>query len=154
MRDFLHEAFRGEQFGIAFFSAFAEQAKNEEELEKWLVLIELERHTAQLLKTWLDENGQVCDEYDAEMQVRGRDKASSWLDLEWHTLMDNMAPWIEDYAISYRERATSALPEMFQICDMLAAHEEAIFSFVQAEKLGEDDSLKAVRVFMKEYPIT
>jgi len=34
---------------------------------------------------------------------------------------------------------------------MTAAHEEAILAFVQAERAGDSDSLKAVRTFMENY---
>jgi hypothetical protein len=34
----------------------------------------------------------------------------------------------------------------------MATHEEAIFYFVRAERAGDEDSLKAVRKFMINFP--
>ena len=151
VKEFLYEAYRGELFGIAFFSAFAETAEGSEAHEKWLALIELEHHTAALLKRWLERNGQVCAAKDPEMEAHGRETALPWLALDWNSLMATMAPWIEGYAIKYRDRADGAPPELYWICDMVAAHEEAILSFVLAEQSGKGDSLKAVQAFMTNY---
>ena len=151
MQEFLYEAYRGELFGIAFFKAFADSAKDSEERDKWQCLIELERHTAALLKTWLERNGQVCATDDPEMEAKGRQTAAPWLDLAWQPLMGTLGPWVEGYAIKYRQQAERAPVEQYQICDMTAAHEEAILSFLQVELAGERDSLKAIREFMANY---
>jgi len=151
MREFLYEAYRGELFGIEFFKAFAVQAKDVAERKKWLCLIDLELHTATLLKTWLNNNGQFCCWQDSEMEAKGRDTAAPWLDLDWQTLMETLDPWIEGYAVEYRQQAEAASVEQYWITDMAAAHEEAILAFVQAERAGENDSLKAVRAFMENY---
>jgi hypothetical protein len=151
MREFLVEAYRGELFGIEFFKAFSEKAKDVVERDKWMSLIELECHTAALLKTWLEQQGQACAADDPEMKTKGREIAAPWLDLPWQTLMDTLSPWIEGYAVKYRDKAESVPSDQYQICDMTAAHEEAIFAFVQSERAGERDSLKAVREFMNNY---
>lgn len=152
MGQFLYEAYRGELFGIEFFKAFAERSENKDEREKWQCLITLEEHTAALLKNWLEEEtGQVCCWQDAEMEAKGRETAEPWLSLAWQPLMETLAPWIEGYALKYREQAESAAPGQYKITDMTAAHEEAILSFVQAERAGQPDSLKAVRAFMENY---
>jgi len=151
VQELLYEAYRGELFGIAFFKAFAEKAKDSEERKKWQCLIELERHTAALLKTWLEQNGHICATVDPEMEAKGRQTAAPWLDLAWQALMDTLAPWIEEYAIKYRQQAERAPAEQYRVFDMTAAHEEAILSFLQAELAGEGDSLKAVREFMANY---
>lgn len=151
MQEFLYEAYRGELFEIAFFKAFAEKAKDSEERDKWQALIELERHTAALLKTWLERNGQVCTTDDPEMEAKGQQSAAPWLDLAWQPLMDTLGPWVEGYAIKYRQQAERVPVEQYRVFDMTAAHEEAIFSFLQAERAGEGDSLRAVRAFMASY---
>jgi len=149
----LYEAYRGELFGIEFFKAFAEQSKNPAECEKWECLIDLERHTASLLQTWLQSHGQPCTWSDPEMEDKGRATAAPWLALGWNKLMATLEPWIENYALKYRQEVTHAPAELYWVSDMTAAHEEAILAFVKAERAGDDDSLKAVREFMANYPV-
>lgn len=152
MVQFLHEAYRGELFGIEFFKAFAENAEDKRERQKWQWLVELEVYTATLLKKWLEEEaGLSCAWKDPEMEAKGREIAQPWLSLEWQELMETLDPWIEGYAIKYREMAEGAAPGHYRISDMAAAHEEAILSFVQAERAGKADSMKAVNDFMENY---
>lgn len=151
MHDFLYEVYRGELFGIEFFKAFAERAQNAEERQKWLSLVDLETHTATLLKTWLDNNDRPCAWEDPEMEAKGRDIAAPWLGLEWQPLMETLDPWIAGYAVQYREKADAAPADQRWISDMAATHEEAILAFVQAERAGDSESLKAVREFMENF---
>jgi len=151
MHEFLYKAFRGELFGIVFFKTFADHAKDSTERKKWLRLIDLEHRTATLLKSWLESNGQPCSWDDAEMEAKGRDMAALWLALEWQPLMAKLAPWIEGYAVEYRQLAETAPADQFRITDIVAVHEEAILAFVQAERAGESDSLKAAKEFMENF---
>ena len=116
-------------------------------------MIELEVRTATLLKNWLENEGQACSWDDPEMDVKGRETAAPWLGLEWQELMDTLDPWIEGYAIKYREQAQAAPADQYSIMDMTAAHEEAILSFVQTERAGQGDSLSAVKAFMENYQL-
>lgn len=153
MHNFLYETYRSELFGIAFFNAFAERAKNTEQRQKWQSLVDLEIHTATLLKTWLDNNGRPCEWEDPEMTAKGQGIAAPWLGLEWQALMETLENWITSYAVKYREEAKTAPAEQYWIYDMTATHEEAILVFVQAEKIGNNDSLQAVRDFMAKFPL-
>lgn len=153
MHEFIYEAYRGELFGIEFFNAFAEQTEHSREREKWQCLSELEVHTATLLKIWLEKNGQPCSWQDSEMEAKGREIAAPWLGMEWQALMEAMDPWIAGYAVEYRQKAESAPAEQSWITNMVAAHEEAILAFVQAERTGKTDSLQAVRAFMANYQV-
>lgn len=147
-----YDAYRGELCGIALFKALHDKSSVMMEREKWQILTELECHVATLLKNYLTKNGQIFAAVDFEMNIKGQQAAAIWLEMEWPQLMAALEPWIETYAIKYRKIADESPSEQYNLCNMMATHEEAIFYFVRAEREGDEDSLKAVRKFMINFP--
>ncbi len=147
-----YDAYRGELCGVALFKAFHDKSCVAIERGKWQMLTQLESHVATLLRNYLMKNGQVFAEVDSEMNIKGQQAAAAWLEMEWSQLMAALEPWIEAYAIKYRKIADESPSDQHNIYNMIATHEEAIFYFVRAERAGDEDSLKAVREFMINFP--
>jgi len=56
--------------------------------------------------------------------------------------MGTLAPWVEGYAIKFRQQTERAPAEQYRVFDMTAVHEEAIFSTSgtssRCSRCGED----------------
>lgn len=148
--DMLHKAYMGELFGVAFFKLFKERTQDLAEQRKWQRLIEVEERTAALLKGYLEPLGVWCPASDEAMASQGREQAAVWQDLDWLPLMEVLAPWIREYAEAYR-RAADGATEHRAPWLMVAAHEEALLFFAEAERHGEGDTLGAVTDFLDRY---
>jgi len=48
--------------------------------------------------------------------------------------MGTLAPWVEGYAITYRQQTERAPAEQYRVFDMTAVHEEAIFFYKRNEQ--------------------
>lgn len=146
----LYKAYMGELFGIAFFKAFRDRSTEPSKQRKWQQLVDVERRTGELLKEYLESLDIICPPSDAEMTKQGLEQAAKWIDLTWKPLMEELSPWIREYAKMYRRLADGAT-EHRALWHMVAAHEEALLAFVEAELDGVSDTLEPLRGFLQRY---
>ncbi|ELR66520.1 hypothetical protein C942_04218 [Photobacterium marinum] len=146
----LYSAYLGELYGIAFFTAFAEKYSNNSHANKWQKLIQIEQITAQRLKSGLEPLGKTCPDLHPEMELKGLCDAEKWLHLEWSELVDTMAPWVEPYALKYREQAQQA-SEHEALFTLVQEHEDAIWAFLKAEQKGDNNSTAILDHFINRY---
>ncbi len=146
----LHQAYMGELFGIAFFKVFKAKSTELSEQRKWQHLIDVEIRTAGLLKAYLEPLDIICPPSDAEMTKQGMEQAHKWIDLAWKPLMEELAPWIREYAEMYRRSANGAT-DHHAIWHMVADHEEALLAFVEAERDGGIDSIEPLCSFLQQH---
>ncbi|MGR5145066.1 hypothetical protein ACQKP8_00795 [Photobacterium alginatilyticum] len=146
----LFSAYLGELYGIAFFTAFAEKYSDDKHINKWQKLILVEQVTARHLKTGLEKLGISCPDSHPVMEDKGRHDAEKWLSLEWPDLVDTMASWVEPYALKYRHQAQRARQHS-ELFLLVQEHEDAIFSFLQAEQCQETNSQAALDNFLARY---
>ncbi|MCW8329032.1 hypothetical protein MD588_09450 [Photobacterium sp. SDRW27] len=146
----LYSAYLGELYGIAFFTAFAEKYSDDNHINKWQTLIQIEQITARHLKKGLERLGKVCPDVHMEMIEKGRRDAEHWLALDWETLINTMTPWVETYALKYRQQAIQAT-EHQALFQLVQEHEDAILAFLQAEQRQGIDSLAPLETFIGRY---
>jgi len=146
----LYTAYLGELYGIAFFTAFAEQYSDDSHINKWQKLILVEQITAQRLKTGLEPLGKVCPDVHPEMEEKGCRDADKWLALDWTSLINTMTPWVKTYALKYRQQANQAI-EHKALFQLIQEHEDAIFAFLQAEQQQDANSLAPLETFIHRY---
>ncbi|KLV09635.1 hypothetical protein ABT56_00720 [Photobacterium aquae] len=149
----LYSAYLGELYGIAFFTAFAQKYSNDSHINKWQHLIQVEQITANRLKNGLEAANYPCPSQDDEMENKGLEDAEKWLGLDWPTLIDTMIPWVEPYALRYREQAAAAT-EHKELFELVQAHEDAIYEFLLAEQHENDSGLAILADFIAAYAPT
>lgn len=146
----LFSAYRGELYGIAFFTAFAQQYSDDTHINKWQLLIQVEEVTAKLLKNGLTPLGMDCPQADPEMENKGVKDAENWLHLSWPALLDTLIPWVEPYAVRYRRQADDATVH-HDLYALVRDHEDAILNFLQAEKARPGTGLPYLQHFLTTY---
>ncbi|WP_299017493.1 hypothetical protein [uncultured Photobacterium sp.] len=149
----LYSAYLGELYGIAFFTAFAEKYSDNSHINKWQKLIQIEQITAQRLKAGLAPFGKDCPDIHPEMEEKGLQDANKWLHLEWTELVNTMTPWVEPYALKYREQAQQAQAH-HGLFTLVQEHEDAIWAFLKAEQQQDTDSLAPLEQFLSRYSDT
>ncbi|MGF1735569.1 hypothetical protein [Photobacterium satsumensis] len=148
--DPLYSAYLGELYGIAFFTAFANKYSDDNHIHKWQRLIKVEQITAAKLKTGLKAIGLTCPNHVAEMEVKGLRDAEQWLALDWETLVDTLAEWVEPYALRYRQQAADAT-EYRDLYLLVAEHEDAIWAFLHAEQKEAGSGVAILDAFIAQH---
>ncbi|MCG3864802.1 MULTISPECIES: hypothetical protein [unclassified Photobacterium] len=146
----LYNAYLGELYGIVFFNAFAEKYSDDSHNNKWQTLIKVEKLTAQRLKDGLEALGQICPDYDRDMEKKGLEDANKWLPLPWKELVDTMVPWVAPYQQRYQQQADEAT-EHLTLFTLVADHENAIYDYLLAEQQGNKNALDILTTFIKKY---
>lgn len=146
----LYTAYLGELYGIAFFSAFTEKYSDNQHINKWQTLLRVEQVTARLLKAGLESLGKPCPSVDTEMTEKGLREAEKWLELGWTELIDTMIPWVEPYALKYRQQARQAGSHQ-ALFQLVQEHEDAILAFLLAEQSQQGNSLAPLQHFLSRY---
>ncbi|MGF1688205.1 hypothetical protein L4C36_16175 [Photobacterium japonica] len=147
----LHAAYLGELYGIAFFTAFAQEYSDDTHIYKWQLLIQVEQITAKRLKNYLDPRGIACSTHDMAMENKGRQDAQKWIDRDWPTLMDTLVPWVKPYALRYRQDAAQAT-DHHAMFDLVQQHEDAIYAFLLAEQQATHSGTPHLEAFIARYP--
>ena len=146
----LRAAYLGELYGIAFFTAFAQKYSDDTHIYKWQLLIHVEQITAKRLKDYLDPLGLSSPEQDLPMENKGRQDAQKWLTLDWSTLIDTLVPWVEPYALRYRQDALQATSH-HAMFDLVQQHEDAIYAFLLAEQQATHSGGPHLEAFIARY---
>ncbi|PKF48863.1 hypothetical protein [Enterovibrio nigricans] len=142
-------AYRGEIYGIAFFSYFAKNYADKTRLTLWETLIQVETVTANLLEPHLRTSFIPFKKDDVEMQAKGIVDAEKWISLPWDELTEILTDWVEPYEVKYREWYAEAEKNQ-EAFALIADHETAIFECWKAFKNGEDGE-KFLRNFIQQY---
>ena len=148
--DLLLSAYFGELYGIAFFTTFANKYSDDNHIHKWQLLIKVEQITASKLKTGLNANDIACPDHDSEMENKGQRDAEKWLDLEWGTLVDTLANWVEPYALRYRQQAANATKH-HGLYQLVTEHEDVIWAFLHAEQKNVDSGAAILESFINKH---
>lgn len=148
-------AFRGEVYGIAFFTHLLEHYSGytDEERQRHILtmLLQVEQVTAAIMAAHLPTLDVRCDMADPQMQYQGQQDADKWLSLSWPRLIDTMVDWVTPYQRQYREQNENAggFWPLFYLVDK---HETAIYEFLQAEQIGDENAPEILRRFLDAYP--
>lgn len=145
----IHDAYRGEQYGIVFFSHFLSLYKNEQKSALWETLIKVEVLTAKLLEQHLIKNQFTFKSHDPEMERKGHNEAEQWLTLSWDRLTITLTSWVEPYEKKYRAWVDEA-PAHKDVFQLIADHETAIYRCWQHEQEGKS-GLPALKHFLQQY---
>lgn len=148
--DPLYSAYLGELYGIAFFTAFANKYSDDNHIHKWQRLIKVEQITAAKLNTGLKAIGLTCPDQVTEMEIKGLRDAEQWLALDWETLVDTLAEWVEPYALRYRQQAADAT-EYRDLYRLVAEHEDAIWAFLHAEQKETGSGVAILDTFIAQH---
>lgn len=149
MNNRIHDAYRGEIYGIAFFSYFANHYSNHADPQLWEALINVEKLTAKLLKQYLNKHSIEYNKQDKSMQLKGEKDAINWIELPWPQLIKTLINWVEPYENKYQEWAKSENKKI-RILNLLAEHETAIYKCWKAEMLGES-GIPTLLKFINKY---
>ncbi|MGF1886755.1 hypothetical protein L4D13_11515 [Photobacterium profundum] len=149
MEDRIHTAYKGEIYGISFFSFFAKNYADKSHSQLWETLIHVEVLTAKLLEPYLDKHSIEYDKHNTDMQLKGIKDAEFWVDLPWDQLVQTLTNWVEPYEEKYRVWAEEA-KENIQAFSLIADHETAIFQCWKAEMIGKSGVPILLR-FIKRY---
>ncbi|QUM86099.1 hypothetical protein [Moritella sp. 28] len=145
----IHSAYRGEIYGISFFTHFANNYTNKSLIALWHSLIQVERLTADLLEISLNKNNIEYDRNDSLMNAKGIKDASAWINLPWSELVDTLINWVEPYERQYRLWVIETTQE-FETFQLIADHETAIFQCWKSEQIGES-GIPKLQAFIAKY---
>ncbi|MGF1876320.1 hypothetical protein L4D77_13435 [Photobacterium frigidiphilum] len=149
MKERIHAAYKGEIYGVSFFSCFAKNYADKSHSQLWEALIHVEVLTAKLLESYLDKHAIEYDKHDTNMQQKGIKDAEIWVSLPWDQLVQTLTNWVEPYEYKYRLWAEEA-KEDTQAFNLIADHETAIFQCWKAEMIGKSGVPVLLR-FIKQY---
>ncbi len=152
MKNRIHTAYRGEIYGISFFSYFANHYSKNSHPQLWKTLINVETLTAKLLEPSLDKHSIEYDKHDKDMQLKGREDAAVWIELPWPQLVKTLTNWVEPYESKYQEWAKEAKEEV-NAFNLIADHETAIYRCWKAEMLGQS-GVPILLKFVQQYSAT
>ena len=148
--DLLLSAYFGELYGIAFFTTFANKYSDDHHIHKWQLLIKVEQITANKLKTGLKAINIPCPDHDRDMQDKSQRDAEKWLNLEWGTLINTLANWVEPYALRYRQQAANATAH-HGLYQLVAEHEDVIWDFLHAESNEAGSGVEILESFINKH---
>lgn len=148
MEQDIHTAYRGEIYGIAFFTYFANHYQNKSLASLWVPLIEVEHITAARLEHELTTLGIPYLANDVFMQNKGVEDASLWIQLPPAQLIDILLSWIEPYEHKYRlwfeeQQGNRTL-------EFIAEHETAIYQCWKAQK-NNQSGIEFLHAFINKY---
>ena len=149
MKERIHTAYKGEIYGISFFSYFANNYTDKSYSQLWEALIHVETLTAKLLEPYLDKHSIEYDKHDTNMQRKGIKDAEIWVVLPWDKLVQTLTNWVEPYEYKYRLWAEEAKEEI-NAFHLIADHETAICQCWKAEMTGES-GVPVLLKFIKQY---
>ncbi|MBC7005687.1 hypothetical protein BIZ37_24315 [Photobacterium sp. BZF1] len=148
--DLLLSAYFGELYGIAFFTTFANKYSDDNHIHKWQLLIKVEQITAIKLKAGLNAINIACPDHDSEMEIKGQRDAENWLNLEWNSLVDTLANWVEPYTLRYRQQAANATNH-HGLYQLVAEHEDVIWAFLHAEQNDVGSGVTILEAFIDKH---
>ncbi|BDM65818.1 hypothetical protein NFHSH190041_32700 [Shewanella sp. NFH-SH190041] len=159
-REQLQQAYRGELYGIAFFSTMLAGFRDWDAMGRhrhaFELLLQVERVTAAQLERQLPSFGCVCQPHDEEMAAKGDADASRWLNLSWESLIDTMVDWVAPYQEVYRQQRVKAeqhhspMTELFHLVD---EHETAIYCYLLAQQRNEANATQILSDFIARHHV-
>jgi hypothetical protein len=139
----LLDAYRGEIFGEAFFSALATREFDAARAEKLRVLERIEARTASVLREHATALGlELGDEDEARQQ--GRDLAEAAANGGWDVLVRGLHDSLPQFLADFVQLREIAPDPHALVLDELVSHEQAINAFAELELVGRDDLSGAV----------
>lgn len=148
----LHEIYRAELYGAAFFTHFLRHYDGDDRVSLvWKTLLQVEQRTALYLKVALEESGVACSADDPAATAEGIRQASKWISFARKPLVETMVDWVSPYQQKYQKMADSstAYGHLFRL---VADHENAIYKFLVAEQKGEPSGLGHLQEYLAKYP--
>ncbi|MDD9157609.1 hypothetical protein PVK64_15665 [Aliivibrio sp. S4TY2] len=149
MKKRIHSAYKGEIYGISFFTYFADNYTDKKSHPLWLALTQVERATADLLEISLHKLQIPFERHDPLMIDKGIIDAKRWLTLPWNELVDTLTDWVKPYEKKYREWALEA-EDHTEVFQLIADHETAIYQCWKAEQNGEP-GIGYLSTFIQKY---
>lgn len=151
----LHQAYRGELYGIAFFQQLLEYQQcladvNSRAILSLTNLLEIEHITACKLYSSLTALSVPCEKQDDAMTQRGVTDASRWQALPWNKLTDTLLNWVEPYQGQYQQQANSA-EEFHELFDLVNEHETCIYQFLLSEQKNESNAQEKLQGFINKH---
>lgn len=147
----IHTAYKGEVYGISFFSYFAKYYSDSTFIPLWKSLIQVEILTADLIQMSLNRHAISYNRDDSLMIEKGLNDAKKWIDLPWQELVETLAQWVEPYEEKYRGWASQATQDI-EVFELISAHETAIYECWKAERNGQS-GIPHLLAFIKAYTI-
>ena len=146
-RNGIQQAWRGEQWGRAFFERLAEATDDPEHRAKWKVLAELEEETGNRLLPLLGDDA----EPPAAENFRPVDAAvAAYSGLAWPEALEQMMTILDPAIERFRELLALAPEEDRETVQLLFDHEVALKRFAQRELAGNPQvSLEPVRAVIQ-----
>ncbi len=142
-------AYQGEVRGEATFSTLAEHATNEEEIEIWKTLAQLESTTRQRLIPLMQRHGldTAPDEEQRRLgQERGKTRSAAGFSATIKSMTESLPPFLTRYARLEAE----GRPEDRNELASLNGHEIALYEFtMRALAGGGRDSLAPIWAFLR-----
>jgi hypothetical protein len=147
--ELLLDAYKGELFGEALFTAMAEREEFEDHAAQIRTLATIERRTAATLQPLVEAAGLECDEDESRAQGRELGGAGGdWLGFV-RALHDALPPFLANF-VRLRELADDPHDKALAA---LVAHELAINAFAELELTGNNDvSLVVLTRYLEEAP--
>lgn len=150
----LQEAWQGEVFGMAMYSAIADQQPDAFRRWQWMALHQLEVETGAAMRQLLLRYDLPVAELEESKRL-GIAEAKRIVALPWQDMMkafaDDLPATIDDYRTL--ERACAFIGQDAAAMRLLVDHEVASLEFSQLEMRGEShNSIKPVLALLKEPP--
>ncbi|MFL7013299.1 hypothetical protein [Enterovibrio norvegicus] len=154
----IHSAYKGEVYGISFFTYFADHysdssanvATENAREALWEALVLVEALTADLLEETLKARGVSFDRNDEEMRRKGEEDAHAWVVLPWSELVKTLIHWVAPWELKYREWLDDAPADCHAVFLLIAEHETAIYQCWEAEQRGET-GVDILNDFIRKY---
>ena len=146
-RDGIRLAWRGEQWGKAFFERLAEAANDAGRRARWQVLAELEEATGTRLAPLVDDRAQPA----LEEELPPLDATvTAYSQLPWPEAMQRMATLVDPAIERFRKLLAMAPEEERETVQILFDHEVALKEFAERELAGDaQGSLDPVRAVIE-----
>lgn len=141
-------AYKGEVYGIAFFTHFVNHYQHASPSLFWQHLVDVEIRTADLLEIELEKHHISHNRHDADMINKGIADAAKWIELPYNALIATLTSWVEPYESKYRLWSQEASDDEALV--LIAAHETAIYHCLKAEQNGIS-GLPILKQFLKDY---
>lgn len=146
-RNGILQAWRGEQWGRAFFEQLAEATNDPEHRAKWKVLAELEEETGNRLAPLLGDDAEPTSAEDFPPVDTA---VAAYSRLAWPQALEQMMTILDPAIERFRALLAMAPDEDRETVQLLFDHEVALKRFAQRELAGNPEtSLEPVRAVIR-----
>jgi hypothetical protein len=142
-------AYEDEVIGEAYFRSLADRFEVGSQREKLALLAEVERHTADLLRSLVERHG-LTPRRRSVLSELGRSEALSYRGADWLDLMRQMAGTYQVYVEEFGAAERMAPEQDRAALARLTEYELLIIDFAERELTASAGSLEAIRGFLED----